>query len=102
MQTVQSQGARIHYAVSGSRTAAATVVFLAGAGTDRRIWTAAADHLSDRHRIIAIDHRGSGLSERTDTSYDAALLIAAGLYLLAARLRARVDVRSILERFVTT
>jgi pimeloyl-ACP methyl ester carboxylesterase len=56
-------GVRIYYETAGSGR---PLVLHAGAAGDLRMWQRAGyvDALTDRHRVIQIDHRGQGLSDR--------------------------------------
>ncbi len=45
------------------------IVFLHGFTIDRRMWQPQMEYLSRRYRVIAVDARGHGLSDATDTDY---------------------------------
>ncbi|MDR6953004.1 aminoacrylate hydrolase [Ancylobacter sp. 3268] len=61
-----SDGCRVHYEVRGS---GAPVVLIPGLGGDGRFWTPAAERLEARFRLILVDHRGAGRSDRPDGPY---------------------------------
>lgn len=88
---VESGDARIHYVTAGDRAASSALVFLAGSGSDHRIWAQQVPAFADHSYVVAVDHRGSGLSDRTDYSYDMKLLLS--------DLEAVIDAEG-LERFV--
>lgn len=73
---VESGDARIHYVTAGDNAAPKAVVFLAGAGSDHTIWAHQVPAFADRFYVVAVDHRGSGLSDRPDYSYDMKLLLS--------------------------
>ncbi len=63
---VADDGCRIHYAVSGNGP---PVVLVPGLGGDGRFWNGVVETLGDRYRLIAVDHRGAGRSDRPDGFY---------------------------------
>lgn len=52
-----------------------TLVFLHGFGGSARQWRYQLTHFADRHRVIALDLRGHGLSDQPDGPYDLATLL---------------------------
>ncbi|MBS7538278.1 alpha/beta fold hydrolase [Ancylobacter lacus] len=60
-QLTASDGCRVHYDVAGSGEA---VVLIPGLGGDGRFWEPVAALLADRFRLILVDHRGAGRSDR--------------------------------------
>ncbi len=56
-----SDGCRVHYETEGE---GAPLVLIPGLGGDGRFWAAVAPHLRDRFRLIIVDHRGAGRSDR--------------------------------------
>src|SRR3990170_1410790 len=56
-------------------TAERTIVFLHGFGGSARQWRYQLAHFADRHRTIAIDLRGHGLSDQPDGPYGLATLL---------------------------
>ncbi|GAB4069063.1 alpha/beta fold hydrolase [Ancylobacter sonchi] len=61
-----SDGCRVHYDVRGSGP---TVVLIPGLGGDGRFWEPVAAQLEARFRLILVDHRGAGRSDRPDGPY---------------------------------
>lgn len=74
MQTVQVNGTRLHYALTGSEDGA-QIVFANSLGTDFRLWDAILPLLPDNLRILRFDKRGHGLSDRTEGPYSMGQLI---------------------------
>jgi 3-oxoadipate enol-lactonase len=64
---------RIHYADSGAGDA---VVLLPGLGMSHTTWTAHANRLAQTHRVLAVDPRGSGRSDKPDEPYTPATVSA--------------------------
>ena len=58
----------IHYIVEGNETAP-PVVLISGLGGDLRHWQALRLMLQDQYRVVSLDNRDSGLSERGDGQY---------------------------------
>ena len=56
---------RLHVDDQGD-PAAPPIILLHGIGGDHTTWRAVVDHLTDRYRVIAVDQRGHGSSDRTD------------------------------------
>lgn len=71
---VENQGAKIYYETFGEKNATKVIVFLAGSGTDRRIWQRQAEYFSQYMYVIVPDPRGAGKSDRPDQRYSAKLL----------------------------
>ncbi|MCB4770107.1 alpha/beta hydrolase [Ancylobacter sp. Lp-2] len=61
-----SDGCRVHYDVRGS---GAPVVLIPGLGGDGRFWGPVAERLEVRFRLILVDHRGAGRSDRPEGPY---------------------------------
>jgi pimeloyl-ACP methyl ester carboxylesterase len=57
-----SRGARIHYTVHGTK--GPTIVLLQGLGLSSRFWFDIPERLADERRVIAIDNRGTGRSDK--------------------------------------
>jgi long-chain acyl-CoA synthetase len=53
-----------------------TMVFLHGFGGSARQWRYQLTHFADRHRVIALDLRGHGLSDQPDGPYDLETLLS--------------------------
>ncbi|HLE22774.1 MAG TPA: alpha/beta fold hydrolase, partial [Anaerolineales bacterium] len=51
------------------------MVFLHGFGGSARQWRYQLTHFADRHRVLALDLRGHGLSDQPDGPYDLATLL---------------------------
>lgn len=71
---IETNGTRIHIKQRGSGDLA--LVFLHYYGGSSRTWDRVANKLSDRYRIVAIDHRGWGDSEAPADAYRIADLAA--------------------------
>lgn len=71
---IETNGTRIHIEQRGSGDLA--LVFLHYYGGSSRTWDRVANELSDRYRIIAIDHRGWGESDAPADGYRIADLAA--------------------------
>jgi len=65
---VTLRGLRFHYRDWGGR--GRPVVLLHGLASTARIWDLVAPLLSARHRVVALDQRGHGESEKPDDGYD--------------------------------
>lgn len=63
---VAKDGCRIHYDVTG---AGPPVLLVPGLGGDGRFWNGVVALLKDRYRLIAVDHRGAGRSDRPEGAY---------------------------------
>ncbi|WP_152362712.1 alpha/beta fold hydrolase [Microlunatus speluncae] len=57
---------RLHVREHGDPAAPAAIL-LHGIGGDHTTWDRVAEHLADRFRVIAVDQRGHGASDRADT-----------------------------------
>lgn len=64
-----SDGCRINYEVTG-RKSAPPVLMIQGLGMDKHGWTLQRLALSWRYRMIALDNRGSGRSDKPHGNYD--------------------------------
>ncbi len=64
-----TDGARIHYEVTGRRHAPA-VLLVQGLGTDKNGWILQRAVLGLKYRVIAFDNRGSGRSDKPTGEYD--------------------------------
>jgi pimeloyl-ACP methyl ester carboxylesterase len=71
---IETNGTRIHVQQRGSGKLA--LVFLHYYGGSSRTWNAVASELSNRYRIVAIDHRGWGESDAPADGYSVADLAA--------------------------
>src|SRR5262245_14826927 len=60
------------------------IVLLHGLSSSSRIWDQVAARLSPRWRVVALDQRGHGRSEKPDEGYDFATIVADGRAALAA------------------
>ena len=61
------RGSRLHYRDWGG--AGETLLLLHGLSSNSRIWDLTAPLLTDRFRVVAVDQRSHGLSDRTDDGY---------------------------------
>ncbi|MEU1145254.1 alpha/beta fold hydrolase [Streptomyces sp. NPDC005863] len=66
MAYAAANGTRLYYEDHGSGR---PVVFLHGLGSSGRVWDAQVADLMDDHRVITLDQRGCGRSERPATGY---------------------------------
>ena len=73
-------GVRLHVQDVGSGP---VVVLLAGFGLDHEVWDGTVCTLSARHRVLAVDLRGTGRSDKPAGGYDMARLAADVLAVLA-------------------
>ena len=70
--TVRAQGINLHYVDWGTPSGAddaPTIFLLHGDMRTSRSWDAAARHLYDRYRVLALDSRGHGDSDWPDVGY---------------------------------
>jgi|CXWK01.1.fsa_nt_gi aminoacrylate hydrolase len=65
-------GCRIHYDIFGD--AGPRILLIPGLGGDGRFFKAAVDLLRPDHRVITMDHRGAGRSDRPNTPYSIELI----------------------------
>lgn len=68
-----SDGCRVHYDVVGRGT---PVMLIPGLGGDGRFWLDVARHLESAFRLIMVDHRGAGRSDRPEGGYSLPRLAA--------------------------
>jgi pimeloyl-ACP methyl ester carboxylesterase len=68
MPHVQINGANLHYTDVGNGPE--TIFFVHGLAFDGRMFEAQIDHFKSRYRCIAMDLRGHGQSDLTDSGYD--------------------------------
>lgn len=68
MSTVETDGATIHYEVSG-REEAPWLVFSNSLGTNLHMWDAQQRHFADQYRILRYDQRGHGRSSAPEGGY---------------------------------
>lgn len=78
-----SDGCRFHYDLFG--TTGPWVVLIPGLGGDGRFWSGVVARLVSDHRLLVVDHRGAGRSERPAGPYSIPLIAADIAALLAAR-----------------
>ena len=64
-----ADGCRIHYQVTG-RSSAPPVLMIQGLGTDKHGWDIQRLVFSLRYRVIALDNRGAGRSDKPAGDYD--------------------------------
>lgn len=60
-------GCRVYYETQGE--AGPRVLLIPGLGGDGRFWAGAARLLAAEHRLLIVDHRGAGRSDRPDIAY---------------------------------
>jgi pimeloyl-ACP methyl ester carboxylesterase len=73
---VAGAGVMLHYRDWGGPSSAPALLLLHGLASSARIWDLVAPQLAHYRRVIALDQRGHGLSEKPDTGYDFATVIA--------------------------
>lgn len=61
-----SDGCRVHYEVRGQGE---PVLLIPGLGGDGRFWEPVADRLEGQFRLLLVDHRGAGRSDRPEGPY---------------------------------
>ncbi|MFN8598748.1 MAG: alpha/beta fold hydrolase, partial [Anaerolineae bacterium] len=69
---IEANGLRFHALDWGGR--GDWLVLLHGLASQAHIWDLVAPQLIDRFRVIAIDQRGHGLSDKPDSGYDFATI----------------------------
>ncbi len=77
------RGLRFHYREYG-RQGARPLVLLHGVASNARIWITTAPLLAERFHVLALDQRGHGESDKPDSGYDFASVVADVLALLDA------------------
>ena len=80
MPFLQTPSVRLFYETMGQGSE--TIVFSHGLLWSHKMFRAQMEHLSDRYRVIAYDHRGQGQSQVTRTGYDMNTLTHDALALL--------------------
>ncbi len=76
-RSVTAGGLRLHYReYPGAGTPEGTVVLLHGLASSSQIWGAVAPRLAERARVLAPDLRGHGRSDKPDSGYDFASIVA--------------------------
>jgi len=73
---VMGQGVELNYRDWGGPTDATPLLLLHGLASATRIWDLVAPTLARDRRVVALDQRGHGLSEKPTTGYDFATIIA--------------------------
>ena len=75
---VQGMGVRLHYRDYGGPTGAeaSPLLLLHGLASASNIWDLTAPALARERRVVALDQRGHGLSEKPDAGYDFATMVA--------------------------
>src|SRR5262249_15758174 len=77
---VAGQGVRLHYREWGGPARASEahvpIVLLHGLASTAHIWDLVAPFLSQERRVVALDQRGHGLSDKPDEGYDFATIVA--------------------------
>jgi aminoacrylate hydrolase len=81
-QFIAADGCRIHYETFG--VAGPRVALIPGLGGDGRFWSGVVEALKDSHRLIVVDHRGAGRSDRPEGPYAIAQIAADVAGILAA------------------
>lgn len=72
---VSGSGVALHYRDWGGPTTALPLLLLHGLASASRIWDLVAPVLARERRVVALDQRGHGLSEKPDTGYDFATIV---------------------------
>jgi pimeloyl-ACP methyl ester carboxylesterase len=70
LPVVDVRGLRLAYSDFSSAEAVGTIVLVHGLGSSRHIWDLVAPLLAQRCRVIALDQRGHGESDKPDDGYD--------------------------------
>jgi 3-oxoadipate enol-lactonase len=73
-----ADGTRIHYALAGRRDAE-PLLMVHGLGADIRGWTMQRRALAARYRLVMVDNRGVGRSDRPEGPYDLEVMAADAL-----------------------
>jgi pimeloyl-ACP methyl ester carboxylesterase len=79
--TLAEDGCRLHYADTGRGPA---VVMVPGLGGNGAFWQPVAQRLDGAFRVLAVDHRGAGASDRPEGPYTIAILARDVLAVLAS------------------
>lgn len=72
---VSGSGVALYYRDWGGPAAAMPLLLLHGLASASRIWDLVAPVLARERRVVALDQRGHGLSEKPDAGYDFATII---------------------------
>ena len=67
--TVATDGARIHYEITGPADGE-PLLLIQGLGADMKGWVAQRYALSRRYRLLLVDNRGAGRSDKPEGTYD--------------------------------
>lgn len=78
---VVSDGTKISYALAGSRDGE-PLLMIHGLGADTRGWVMQQRALSSRYRLVMVDNRGVGRSDRPEGPYDLEVMAADALAVL--------------------
>jgi pimeloyl-ACP methyl ester carboxylesterase len=78
-EVVASQGVQLHYRDWGRAADGTPLLLLHGLASASRIWDLVAPLLARERRVVALDQRGHGLSEKPETGYDYATFTADAL-----------------------
>jgi len=89
MPSADSDGIGIHYELAGGGD---SLVLTGGLGVHTGEYRPLIDALAQRHRVLAVDNRGAGLSDKPDTPYSYSMMAADTL---AAMDDAHVDIADI-------
>ena len=76
---VDGRGVRLHYRAWDPASGASEhlpLLLLHGLASAARIWDLTAPSLAETRRVVALDQRGHGLSEKPDDGYDFASIVA--------------------------
>jgi pimeloyl-ACP methyl ester carboxylesterase len=75
---VDGSGVRLHYRewVGPAAPVEPPLLLLHGLASASRIWDLVAPRLAARRRVVALDQRGHGLSDKPDDGYDFATIVA--------------------------
>ena len=82
-----ADGCRIHYRVTG-RSSAPPLLMIQGLGMDKHGWDIQRFVFSLRYRVIALDNRGAGRSDKPVGDYDLNQMAADAVYVDTTRLSA--------------